>query len=121
MAPRINSGFYQRVHVLGQVPYEDMPGLYSLADFTLYPSLLEGFGFPVLEAFRCGCPILTSNITSIPEVAGDAAYLVDPYDIDQIANGMVKLSTDPVLRQMLIARGHEQAKNSPGKEQRALF
>lgn len=110
LARRINSGFYQRVHVLGQVPHEDMPGLYSLADFTLYPSLLEGFGFPILEAFHCGCPILTSNITAIPEVAGNAAYLVDPYDVDQIANGMVKLSTDPVLRQMLIARGYEQAK-----------
>lgn len=88
--------------MLGQVPYEDMPGLYSLADFRLYPSLLE--------AFHCGCPILTSNITSIPEVAGVAAYLVDPYDIDQIANGMMKLSTDPMLCQMLIARGHKQAK-----------
>ena len=87
-----------------------MPGLYSLAGFTLYPSLLEGFGLPVLEAFRCGCPILTSNNSSIPEVAGDAAYLVDPYDTDQIAEGIVKLATDPVLRQTLVARGHVQAK-----------
>ena len=110
LARQINSKHYPRVHVLGEVPQEDMPGLYSLAGFTLYPSLLEGFGLPVLEAFRCGCPILTSNNSSIPEVAGDAAYLVDPYDTDQIAEGIVKLATDPVLRQTLVARGHVQAK-----------
>ncbi len=62
--------------------------LYSLADLTIYPSLLEGFGMPVLEAFHCDCPVLTSNITSLPEVAGDAAYVVDPYDTDQIADGI---------------------------------
>ena len=107
---RITSGFYPRVHVLGNVPYEDMPGLYSLADFAIYPSLLEGFGMPVLEAFRCDCPILTSNITSIPEVAGEAAYLVDPYDTDQIAHGMLMLATDSSLRQMLIIKGRRQAK-----------
>ncbi len=107
---RIRSEFDQRIHILGHVPDEDMPALYSLADFTLYPSLLEGFGMPVLEAFRCGCPILTSNITSIPEVANDAAFLVNPYKTDQIADGMVKLATDPALRQMLISKGHAQAK-----------
>jgi glycosyltransferase involved in cell wall biosynthesis len=110
LVQRFNSGFYQRVQVLGHIPHEDMPGLYSLSDFILYPSLLEGFGMPVLEAFRCGCPILTSNITAIPEVAGDAAYLVDPYDINQIADGALKLATDPELRQTLITKGYWQAK-----------
>ncbi len=106
----IKSKHNHRICFLGHVDFEDMPGLYSLADFTLYPSLLEGFGMPVLEAFRCNCPVLTSNITSIPEVAGDAAYLVDPYNINQIADGLEKLATDSSLRQALKTRGSEQAK-----------
>ena len=110
LVERFDAGFYHRVQVLGHIPYEDMPALYSLADFALYPSLLEGFGMPVLEAFRSGCPIITSNITSMPEVAGDAAYLVDPYDTDQIANGMLKLGANPTLRRDLIAKGFEQSK-----------
>ncbi len=107
---RISRESSARVHLLGHVENEDMPMLYSLADYTIYPSLLEGFGMPVLEAFRCGCPILTSNITSIPEVAGDAAYLINPYETSQIATGMVKLATDSTLRQTLIQKGFEQAK-----------
>ena len=107
---RLHAGIYDRVHILGEVAHEDMPALYSLADFTVYPSLLEGFGLPVLESFRCGCPVLTSNVTSIPEVAGNAALLVDPYDTDQIADGMLKLANDSALREALIAKGYEQAK-----------
>ena len=110
LVERFDAGFYHRVRVLGHIPYEDMPALYSLADYALYPSLLEGFGMPVLEAFRSGCPILTSNITSIPEVAGEAAYLVNPYDTSRIAEGMLKLGTDPDLRRDLIAMGYEQSK-----------
>ncbi|MBT3190863.1 MAG: glycosyltransferase family 4 protein [Anaerolineae bacterium] len=105
-----NTELSKRIHILGTIPYEEMPGLYSLADFTLFPSLLEGFGLPVLESFRCDCPILTSDITSLPEVAGDAAYLVDPYSIDEIATGMIRLGTDFALRQRLIVKGREQAK-----------
>ena len=105
-----NHELYKRVHVLGHVSNEDMPGLYSLADFAIYPSLLEGFGLPVLESFRCDCPILTSNITSIPEVAGDAAYLVNPYETDQIAEGIINLAMKPDLRQTLISKGRIQAK-----------
>ena len=100
-----------RIHILGHVESEDMPVLYSLADFTLYPSVLEGFGMPVLEAFRCDCPVLTSNIASLTEVAGNAAYLVDPYDENQIAEGIVKLATDQNLRISLIAKGRKQANN----------
>ena len=110
LVQRVNLEFNHRVHILGHVPDEDMPGLYSLADFALYPSLLEGFGMPVLEAFRCGCPILTSNISSIPEVAGDAAYLVNPYDVDQIGKGILELATDHILRHSLKIKGFEQAK-----------
>ena len=64
---------------------------------------------PVLEAFRCGCPVLTSDITSLPEVAGQAAYLVDPYDTGQIVEGMLRLANDETLRRELTARGHRRA------------
>jgi glycosyltransferase involved in cell wall biosynthesis len=110
LVKRIASEFNQRVTVLGEVPQEDMPALYNLADFTIYPSLLEGFGLPVLEAFRCGCPALTSDITSLPEVAGEAAYLVDPYDVGQIAEGMLRLASDSELRQDLVERGFQRAR-----------
>jgi glycosyltransferase involved in cell wall biosynthesis len=108
---RIETEFDQRVRVLGAVPQEHMPALYQMASFTIYPSLLEGFGFPILEAFRCNSPVLTSNVTSMPEVAGGAAYLVDPYDTDQIRAGMMRLATDEALRKELIRRGIERAKD----------
>lgn len=107
---RVNSELSPRVHILGKVPERDMPALYSNAGFTLYPSLLEGFGLPILEAFRCGCPVITSNITSMPEVAGEAAYLVDPYDTDEISESIQKLATDESLGKDLIQKGFERAK-----------
>jgi glycosyltransferase involved in cell wall biosynthesis len=107
---RIQSESTKRIMILGDVPHEDMPALYNLADFTLYPSLLEGFGLPVLESFRCSCPVLTSNISSLPEVAGDAAYLVDPYDLDQTTAGMLRMATDHELRKELVRKGHQQAR-----------
>ena len=106
---RIVGDFNNKVHILGTVPHEHIPTIYNLASFTLYPSLLEGFGVPILESFRCGCPVLTSNITAMPEVAGDAAYLVNPYDQQQIADGMLKLATDKVLRNELIRKGFERS------------
>lgn len=101
----LSEGRYSRVRLLGAVPYEDMPGLYTLADFTLFPSLLEGFGVPLVEAFRCGSPVLTSNITSMPEIAGDAALFVDPYEVKKIADGILKLSFDEGLKADLVRRG----------------
>lgn len=106
---RIEAEFYNRVHILGTVPQEHIPAIYSLASFTLYPSLIEGFGIPILESFRCGCPVLTSNITAMFEVAGDAAYLINPYDQYQISEGMFKLATDKKLRQELIRKGFERS------------
>ncbi len=100
-----------RIHVLGSIPQNHMPTLYSTASFTLYPSLIEGFGFPILEAFRCGCPVITSNITSMPEVAGDAALLVNPYDQKQIANGILKLALEENLRNDLKQKGFERSKS----------
>ena len=75
----------------------------------MMPSLYEGFGFPVLEAMACGTPVITSDISSLPEVAGDAALLVDPYNSDAIAAAMTKLDTDGGLRERLTKAGYEQS------------
>ena len=72
---------------LGYVEEFDLPKLYAAATMFIYPSLYEGFGLPVLEAMACGTAVLSSNTSSIPKVAGDACYLVDPYSVDKIADG----------------------------------
>src|SRR5690606_40786424 len=77
---------------------EDIAAAYSGAHGMLYVSLAEGFGLPVMEGMMCGCPIITSALTSIPEVAGDCALYVDPYDIQQIANAVLALENSDSLR-----------------------
>ena len=94
-----------RVLFTGYVPDTALPGLYAGARAFLFPSLAEGFGFPPLEAMACGAPVLTSNSTSLIEVCGSAAYLVDPLDTDQIAQGIRDLATDGDLRVGLRHRG----------------
>ncbi len=81
-------GCRERVRFTGFVEEADLPALYAAADLFVYPSLYEGFGFPVLEAMACGTPVITSNLSSLPEVAGDAALLVDPHDMNALANAM---------------------------------
>ncbi len=108
---RINSSFADHIKILGNVPQEHMPALYTMADFTLYPSLLEGFGFPILESFRCGRTVLTSNLASMPEIAADAAYLVNPYSVEELSAGIYRLATDEKLRQALEEKGAERANN----------
>ncbi len=83
--------------------------LYRRASALVYPSIIEGFGFPVLEAMDCGTPVITSNISCLPEVAGDAALLVDPHKIGEIAQAMEQMAVDYNLRRGLIERGHIQA------------
>lgn len=78
---------------------------YQWAEAFVYPSFYEGFGFPVLEAMRLGCPVVTSKTSACPEIAGDAAVLVDPYSAESIAEGMLKMSDDQSLRTQLIERG----------------
>lgn len=78
------------IRYLGQVSQTSLAALYSGASLLIYTSLSEGFGLPILEAFSCGCPVLTSNISSMPEVAGDAALLVNPLSVNEIAGGIVK-------------------------------
>lgn len=98
-----------RVRFLGFVPNDDLAALYQLARVSVYPSLFEGFGLPVLEAMASGCPVVTSNISSMPEVAGDAAVLVDPTNEEAIADGLARVWTDECLRDDLIARGLRRA------------
>ena len=99
----------ERVSVLGFVPDDDLPALYSAATLFVYPSLYEGFGIPVLEAMACGAPTLTSAVSSMPEVAGDAAELVDPNDSDGLREAIGRLIADPERRALLRERGLRRA------------
>jgi glycosyltransferase involved in cell wall biosynthesis len=104
------AGLGERVIFPGYIPDEDVPALLSAATAFVFPSLYEGFGIPVLEAGGCGVPVITSNTSSLPEVAGDAALLVDPHDVDAIAEAMYRVVTDPDLAAELTRRGHENVK-----------
>ena len=103
-------GLAERVLFPGYIPDEDLPALLSGALAFVFPSLYEGFGIPVLEAGACGVPVITSNTSSLPEVAGDAALLVDPHDVDAIAAAMLRLVEDDALRAELARRGQENVK-----------
>ena len=94
-----------RVVELGYVPDADLPLLYAGAEMALYPTLFEGFGFPVLEAMACGTPVVTSNVSCLPEIAGDAALLVDPQKVEEIAAAMRRLHADAALRRTLREKG----------------
>jgi len=104
------SPFADQVDFTGYVSYEKLTSLYQNAAVCVYPSLYEGFGLPVLEAMACGCPVVCSNTTSVPEVAGDAAILVNPESADDIAKGIRRVLTEPGLAAELRERGIQQAK-----------
>lgn len=91
-------GVEQQVKFLGYVAEEKLPALYSGAEIFVYPSLYEGFGLPLLEAMACGLSVLTSNTTSMPEVSGGKAVLVNPKKVDEIANGIFQLLKNPTKR-----------------------
>jgi glycosyltransferase involved in cell wall biosynthesis len=94
----------------GYVSDEELALLYSGADLFAFPSFYEGFGLPVLEAMACGCPVVTSRVSSLPEVCGDAARYVDPYDVNSIADGIYSVSNEESLRRNLIQKGLDRAK-----------
>jgi glycosyltransferase involved in cell wall biosynthesis len=100
---------HKYVRFLGYLPEETLAVMYRLAGVFVFPSLYEGFGLPPLEAMASGTPVVTSNVSSLPEVAGDAAVLVDPYDANAIADGMYRVLTDNSLRSELRRRGPERA------------
>jgi glycosyltransferase involved in cell wall biosynthesis len=104
-------GMGQQVQFLGYVPDDDLPLLYNAARVFALPSLYEGFGLPPLEAMACGVPVVTSNVSSLPEVVGKAALLVDPYDIDAISDALDRALTDDSLRKTLITRGQIRAQS----------
>jgi glycosyltransferase involved in cell wall biosynthesis len=92
------------------IPNQDLPYIFSGALQFLYPSLRESFGIPILESMACGTPVITSNTSAMPEIAGDAALLVDPYSPEAIAEGILKIETDENLRKELINSGNERIK-----------
>jgi glycosyltransferase involved in cell wall biosynthesis len=94
-----------RVHFTGYVSDRHLPCLYAGALALIYPSLYEGFGLPPLEAMACGTPVITSNTTSLPEVVGDAAVLVDPQDVESIAIGLRQVLSSSSVRSVLRERG----------------
>ena len=100
-----NFGLENVVHFSGHIAEADLPAYYRGAKGLLFVSLYEGFGLPIVEAMACGIPVLTSTVSAMPETAGDAAFLVDPYDVDEIASGMDAIMLDEALRHGLISRG----------------
>ncbi len=94
----------------GFVDDDDLPALYSAADALAFPSIYEGFGLPILEAMACGTPVVTSVTSSLPELAGDAALLVEPTDVDAIAAALRRLLQEADLRRKLVAAGFDQAR-----------
>jgi glycosyltransferase involved in cell wall biosynthesis len=101
---------HKYVRFLGYMPEETLAVMYRLAAVFVFPSLYEGFGLPPLEAMASGTPVVTSNVSSLPEVAGDAALLVDPYDPTAIADGIDRVLRDESLRRQLRAKGLERAR-----------
>ena len=98
------------IHYLGYLADELVALFYSKADVFVYPSYYEGFGLPVLEAMKLGAPVITSNTSALPEVAGDAAILINPNDLDQLADAILRVVSDSQVRQNLIQKGRERAK-----------
>ena len=104
------------VVLLGWLPFEDIPTVYSGAELFVFPSLHEGFGIPVLEAFSCGVPVVCSDIEPINEVAGNAAVLVDPHSSEDISRGMLAVLNDKGLRSSLVAKGAERVRDFSWKK-----
>jgi glycosyltransferase involved in cell wall biosynthesis len=98
-------GLTGNVHFAGTVEESRLPSLYRGATALLFPSLYEGFGLPIVEAMACGTPVITSNVTAMPEIAGDAASLVDPTSVVEIATAISRLMGDASLRAELRAKG----------------
>ncbi len=103
-------GLKGEVMFSGYVPPEDMAAVYNAADLFVFPSLYEGFGLPVLEAMACGVPVVASNVSAIPEVAGEAALLVEPLDVEQLCDSMERILRDKRLQATLRRRGLERTK-----------
>ncbi len=104
-----NSPWQKDIKFIGYIQKQDKPILYNLAKVVAYPSLYEGFGFPPLEAMKCGTPVLCTNVSSLPEIVGDAALMIDPDNISAMAVGLRELIVNENLRAELISRGYRQS------------
>jgi glycosyltransferase involved in cell wall biosynthesis len=104
-----SSPFRSDIVFSGFVPESDLPALYSAADILAYPSLYEGFGLPPLEAMACGTPVVVSNSSSLPEVVGEAALMVEPEDTEGLADAMSTLLFDQDIRRRMVEAGLQQA------------
>jgi glycosyltransferase involved in cell wall biosynthesis len=105
-----SSRLSSRVFLLGYVPDQDLSAIYSGAIGFVYPSFYEGFGLPPLEAMQCGVPVITSSVSSLPEVVGDAGIMVDPNSLDEICQAMQKVAKNDTLRQTMSRKSLERAK-----------
>jgi glycosyltransferase involved in cell wall biosynthesis len=104
------TGMQDRVIFTGFITEDELDNLLRSARLLIYPSLYEGFGIPILEAMMVGTPVVTSQVTAMPEVAGDAALLVDPLDVHAMAQAMQRVLSDKKLRQSLVRKGRERAR-----------
>lgn len=110
-----------RVLFINYVPQKDLPYLYSAAKCLVYPSLYEGFGLPPLEAMACGCPVITSNTSSLPEVVGDAGVMVNPYNVEEIGRAIDLVLSNENLRREMIEKGLKQVQKFRGGKQQKKF
>jgi glycosyltransferase involved in cell wall biosynthesis len=103
-----SQGLTDRVHILKDADFEDFPALYACAYASVYMSLFEGFGIPILESMCCDTPVVTSNVSSMPEAGGDAALYASPDNPDEVAQQLMRIIEDPNLRADLVAKGRVQ-------------
>ena len=103
-------GLDNMVKVLGYLPASVLPSLYNLARLMVFPSLFEGFGIPLVEAMACGCPVVSSNVTSIPEVIGTAGVMFDPLSPDEMAEKLWLVWNDDQKRKEMVVAGIERVK-----------
>ena len=104
-----DSTLINRIVLTGYVVNTDLPSIYGQCEVFLYPSLRESFGIPMLEAMACGVPVITSNTSSMPEVAGDAALIIDPYKPEEITGALIRLTGDEQLKNTMALKGFTQA------------
>lgn len=112
----LNEGIQNELSITGYISREELRVLYSFASCFVFPSVYEGFGIPLLEAMACGAPVVCSNSSSLPEVAGDAAIMIDPYDIDGFSVAMGKVVENEELRKNMIQKGLERVKHFSWEE-----
>jgi glycosyltransferase involved in cell wall biosynthesis len=111
-----NLNIAEKVHFPGYIEQDDLPFLYNMAKVFVYPSFYEGFGLPVLESMACGTPVITSNVSSMPEFVGDSGLLIDPNDISGIQNALSDLLMNDQLRIELSGRALKRSKEFTWKE-----